>query len=1269
MKKSKHIISRILSSLIASTVSATCFPYEIHSHAEEAPQLSLYTLVTEESSEYGLSEFYYVDENGNRVPEPNLIPTGIDRSTSYPSSYDLRDYDRVTSIKNQSLTETCWAHAVLNAAESNMITQGYADTSIDYSEAHLVWFGRGAAEPDTLSPIYGDGESLGVQCYDEGGNHLRAQAALSRGNGVQLQANAPDVTETPELDESQRYVSYARLANSDVIDPSDRDSVKAAVMNTGAVTVSYYSVAEYYTYNSNNSAYYQTEYDSTNHAVSIIGWDDNFSKENFVNGGTPASDGAWLCKNSWSENWGDDGCFYLSYYDTSVANAVSYEMKPASYYDTIYQYDGYAPYYLGYGDDYGITGANIFTSEGNGSVSSVGFSTYNTNVNYTIYVYTGVQDGNPMSGTRRIVQSGTADYVGFHTVELNEKISIQEGEDFSVVVAFPDGGSKFFIDDTTNENYNSRSYLTWGSGTNASSWTSVQESYGKDVAIKAYVNEGVAVDEVNFPDVAFRSYVSANCDTDSNGLLSDTEISKVTEISVDNLGIYELTGIEYFTALTSLSCSGNYLLYLDLSQNTKLTSLSCSDNVRSFSALACGTRTIDGLDVSKVSGLSGASIKNNALFQTALSVSYTYDCGNSFTAVFKLTASALNHQYGSWTNSSSTQHSKTCSVCGDIQYGSHSIGSWIDNGTNHIQGCSLCSYSQTANHSYGDWTDNGDGTHSRSCDDCGAEESDTHSYGDWTDNGDGTHSSYCDDCGAEESDTHSYGDWTDNGDGTHSSYCDDCGAEESDTHSYGDWTDNGDGTHSSYCDDCGSEESDTHSYGDWTDNGDGTHSRSCDDCGAEESDTHSYGDWTDNGDGTHSSYCDDCGAEESDTHSYGDWTDNGDGTHSRSCADCGAEESDTHSYGDWTDNGDGTHSRSCADCGAEESDTHSYGDWTDNGDGTYSSYCDDCGAEESDTHAYGDWTDNGDGTHSSYCDDCGAEESDTHAYGDWTDNGDGTHSSYCDDCGAEESDTHAYGDWTDNGDGTHSSYCNDCGSEESNTHAYGDWTDNGDGTHSSYCDDCGAEESDTHSYGDWTDNGDGTHSSYCDDCGSEESDTHSYGDWTDNGDGTHSRSCADCEAEESDTHSYGDWTDNGDGTHSRSCDDCGAEESDTHSYGDWTDNGDGTHSSYCDDCGAEESDTHSYGDWTNTGNASQSRICSGCGHTETQDIVYILGDINDDGFVDIFDLILMKKVLIAEYTGDFNFYASDVNEDGVFSIVDIVILHNYMLGKISKLGS
>ena len=90
--------------------------------------------------------------------------------------------------------------------------------------------------------------------------------------------------------------------------------------------------------------------------------------------------------------------------------------------------------------------------------------------------------------------------------------------------------------------------------------------------------EGVAIDETNFPDANFRTYVKENFDTTADNILTESELKQVTKIDVTEKSISDLTGIAYFTELTYLNCYANNLTTLDIRNNMELTTLYCGNN-------------------------------------------------------------------------------------------------------------------------------------------------------------------------------------------------------------------------------------------------------------------------------------------------------------------------------------------------------------------------------------------------------------------------------------------------------------------------------------------------------------------------------------------------------------------------------------------------------------------------------------------------------------------------------------------------------------------
>ena len=67
--------------------------------------------------------------------------------------------------------------------------------------------------------------------------------------------------------------------------------------------------------------------ETTGHAVTIIGWDDKYSRNNFNSNCRPENDGAWLILNSWGADWGNNGTAWVSYEDINFLNSIPFGIK------------------------------------------------------------------------------------------------------------------------------------------------------------------------------------------------------------------------------------------------------------------------------------------------------------------------------------------------------------------------------------------------------------------------------------------------------------------------------------------------------------------------------------------------------------------------------------------------------------------------------------------------------------------------------------------------------------------------------------------------------------------------------------------------------------------------------------------------------------------------------------------------------------------------------------------------------------------------------
>ena len=116
----------------------------------------------------------------------------------------------------------------------------------------------------------------------------------------------------------------------------------------------------------------------------------------------------------------------------------------------------------------------------------------------------------------------------------------------------------------------------------------------------AWAEDDITIDVTNFPDKAFRDYLTSQY-YGEDGVLTEEEIAVIFQLDLNNKGIKSLKGIEHFTSLYVLQCDSNQLSSLDVSKNTKLYGLDCSYN------------ELTKLDVSQNTGLEWLNCSNNKL--------------------------------------------------------------------------------------------------------------------------------------------------------------------------------------------------------------------------------------------------------------------------------------------------------------------------------------------------------------------------------------------------------------------------------------------------------------------------------------------------------------------------------------------------------------------------------------------------------------------------------------------------------------------------------
>lgn len=355
-------------------------------------------------------------------------------ASNLPSSYDARTEGLVTSVKDQGSTNMCWAFTIASALETSLLAQGYG--AYDLSEEHLGYFFVNRVN-DPLGNTPYDKNYLYTKDYHDTGNCYLGSYFLSTWSGMAAEERFPIKFSAQTIDPKYAYDTVAYLKDALFINCSV-DELKQFLLQYHSVGTNLYMTEEYY--NPDTAAYCdRNSSDDINHAVTIVGWDDSYSRKNFNAACGVTTDGAWIVKNSWGEYWGDEGYFYVSYEDATFAYLFVASAQTDPVYKNNYFYDG-SSCLKNYGIKPGQSLACIYTAKaGNGKAEILGeivTYSYSNNTQFSIQVYTNLTDpSNPSSGTPAYASpvKYTQTYAGVDSFSIPE-VLILPGSKYAVVI-------------------------------------------------------------------------------------------------------------------------------------------------------------------------------------------------------------------------------------------------------------------------------------------------------------------------------------------------------------------------------------------------------------------------------------------------------------------------------------------------------------------------------------------------------------------------------------------------------------------------------------------------------------------------------------------------------------------------------------------------------------------------------------------------------------------------------------------------------------------
>jgi len=418
---------------------------------------------------------------GRKMPDGSLV--GESPVAAPPPSFDWRNQNRVTSVKNQGICGACYAFAALGNVESKIL--------IDTNTTNItnpVNFSENNAKECNWRELNAWVDGGGNPWGSCAGGDYRILASLFSQKGMVRETDDPynvlDVACNSSCPYNKTLLDWRIISTNSV---PNTTVLKTYIQANGPVYTHLYVgdpiynpswKSEFAAYDGSYTLYTTTTY-NPNHAVLIVGWNDTLPHAGPGTGG-------WIVKNSWDTTWGNAGYFTIAYGSASIGMWSSF-MHSWQDYDNnggiMYYDDDCWDASWGYGGPTTAWGLCNFTPSSNTNATRVEFWTTDATTDIDIYIYDDFNVGTTsLSTLLRSQLNYSFTEAGYHSVPLSSPLPLTAGDPVIVVVKFTNNAFTGPIPtDPNGASVTGRTYMSLN-GANGT-WTDMW-AYNDDVAIR-----------------------------------------------------------------------------------------------------------------------------------------------------------------------------------------------------------------------------------------------------------------------------------------------------------------------------------------------------------------------------------------------------------------------------------------------------------------------------------------------------------------------------------------------------------------------------------------------------------------------------------------------------------------------------------------------------------------------------------------------------------------------------------------------------------------